>query len=75
MSHTGSRRNTTFVTQNLFRDCVLEHLRSLGLNKFVLWGRSMGATSALMYCTEYNPKDVFLQVIDSGFYSFEKIAV
>jgi len=34
----------------------------------------MGATSALLYCVKYNPKDIILQIIDSAFYSFEMIA-
>jgi alpha-beta hydrolase superfamily lysophospholipase len=42
--------------------------------KFILWGRSMGATSALLYCVEYNPQDVILQIVDSPFYSFAMIA-
>lgn len=56
------------------RDCTLNYLRSIGFNKFVLWGRSMGATSALLYSLKYRPQDILLQVLDSPFYSFEMIA-
>jgi len=46
----------------------------MGFQKFILWGRSMGATSALLYSLNYEPADVILQVVDSPFYSFEMIA-
>jgi hypothetical protein len=42
--------------------------------RFILWGRSMGATSALLYCLKYKPADVVMQIVDSPFYSFETIA-
>jgi hypothetical protein len=46
------------------------HLRKIGFKRFVLWGRSMGATSSLLFTTFYKPNDVLLQIIDSPFYSF-----
>lgn len=46
----------------------------MGFKRFVLWGRSMGATSSLLYCLKYKPEDVVLQVVDSAFFSFEMIA-
>ena len=58
----------------LLRDSIIIYLRQAGFKKFVLWGRSMGATSSLLYCLKYQPKDVILQVVDSPFYSFEMIA-
>lgn len=58
----------------LCRDCALNYLRRIGYKRFILWGRSMGATSSLLYCLKYNPEDVVLQIIDSAFYSFEMIA-
>lgn len=46
----------------------------LRYTKFVLWGRSMGAVSALLHIITYhNPKDVILLVLDSPFSSFEQI--
>ena len=42
----------------------------MGFKRFVLWGRSMGATSSLLYCLKYKPEDVVLQVVDSAFFSF-----
>jgi len=53
---------------------MMVRLRKLGFSRFVLWGRSMGATSALLYSLTYRPDDVVLQVIDSPFFSFEMIA-
>jgi pimeloyl-ACP methyl ester carboxylesterase len=53
---------------------MIGHLRQAGFRRFILWGRSMGATSALLYSLRYRPQDVLLQVIDSPFYSFEMIA-
>jgi hypothetical protein len=53
---------------------MLGQLRREGLGPFVLWGRSMGATSALLYSLRYRPQDVLLQVVDSPFYSFQMIA-
>jgi len=50
-------------------------MRSIGFKKFVLWGRSMGATSLLLYSIKHQPKDVILQISDSAFYSFEKVAL
>ncbi len=44
-------------------------------SKFVLWGRSMGAVSALLHSITYNnPSDIIMLVLDSPFSSFEKIA-
>jgi pimeloyl-ACP methyl ester carboxylesterase len=53
---------------------MMVRLRQRGFSRFVLWGRSMGATSALLYSLAYRPQDVVLMVIDSPFYSFEMIA-
>lgn len=51
-------------------ESVLNVLRSR-YEKFVLWGRSMGAVSALLYVTAYNnPSDIIMLVLDSPFSSF-----
>lgn len=73
-SPTAWRRRKTLVKVGLRRDSIINYLRQQGFKKFILWGRSMGATSALLYCLKYNPEDVILQIIDSAFYSFEMIA-
>jgi len=49
-------------------------LKGKGFKKFMLWGRSMGATSALLYTIKYQPKDITLLLLDSPFYSFSSIA-
>ena len=68
------KRNKIFVNVILSRDFILNFLKRRGFNKFVLWGRSMGATSALLYTIKYKPKNIILLVLDSAFYSFESIA-
>ena len=50
------------------------HIKPKGFKKFILWGRSMGATSALLYTIKYKPTNIILLVLDSAFYSFESIA-
>ena len=49
---------------------VVDHLHSLQkFDKIVLWGRSMGAVTALMYLTEQpsHQEKVACAVLDSGF--------
>ena len=70
----ASRKKKTFVYSLVYRDCILEQLRSRGYHKFILWGRSMGATAILLFSITYKPADVALLVLDSPFYSFESIA-
>jgi len=69
LSLTEWNRNKILVTTYLCRDSIINHLRRT-FKKFILWGRSMGATSSLLYCLKYQPKDVIMQIIDSPFYSF-----
>lgn len=73
-SLTAWKKNKTLVYVAWPRDSMLGHLRQTGYKRFVLWGRSMGATSALLYSLRYSPQDILLQVVDSPFYSFEMIA-
>jgi pimeloyl-ACP methyl ester carboxylesterase len=55
-------------------ESVLNILR-FRYSRFVLWGRSMGAVSALLYAITYNnPSDVTMLVLDSPFSSFETIS-
>lgn len=68
--HTAWRRSRTLVNLLIWRDCIISYLRLMSFKKFILWGRSMGATSSLLYCIKYQPEDVLLQVVDSPFYSF-----
>jgi alpha-beta hydrolase superfamily lysophospholipase len=66
-------KNTIFVRTAIIVEAVLKVLRSR-YSKFVLWGRSMGAVSALLYTIAYNnPEDIILLVLDSPFSSFEVI--
>lgn len=52
---------------------VLNHLASLGsVSKIGLWGRSMGAATAIMYSAD-NQDKVHASVLDSGFASFGDI--
>ena len=49
--------------------CVIEYLlKSKKVSKIGLWGRSMGAVTALMYTSEH-PSLISALVLDSGFYS------
>ena len=49
--------------------CVIEYLlKSKKVSKIGLWGRSMGAVTAIMYASEH-PKNISALVLDSGFYS------
>jgi len=53
--------------------CVIEYLlKSKKVSKIGLWGRSMGAVTALMYASEH-PSLVSALVLDSGFYSLNTL--
>lgn len=73
-SLTECRKNKTLVSMSRHRDCTLSYLRKLGYSRFVLWGRSMGGSSALLYSSHFRPTDVVFMVLDSPFFSFEMIA-
>ena len=50
-------------------NCVIEYLyKSKKVSKIGLWGRSMGAATAIMYASE-NPKKISALILDSSFYS------
>ena len=52
---------------------VIKHLLGLGsVSKIGLWGRSMGAATAIMYTADV-PDQIHAQVLDSGFSSFGDI--
>ena len=56
-------------------DAVVSYLLSLGsVSKLGLWGRSMGAATAVMYLSENNDK-VSAAVLDSGFAAFDSIVL
>ena len=51
--------------------CVVEYLlKSKKVSKIGLWGRSMGAVTAVMYANEH-PSLIDAMVLDSGFYSLK----
>ena len=53
--------------------CVIEYLlKSKKVSKFALWGRSMGAVTAIMYASEH-PKIISALILDSGFYSLNQL--
>ena len=53
--------------------CIIEYLqKSKKVGKIALWGRSMGAVTAIMYASEH-PEDISALVLDSGFYSLKKL--
>ena len=53
--------------------CVVEYLiKSKKVNKIGLWGRSMGAVTAIMYANEH-PSLIDAMILDSGFYSLKML--
>ena len=53
--------------------CVIEYLlKSKKVSKIGLWGRSMGAVTAIMYASEH-PSNISALVLDSGFYSLNTL--
>ena len=53
--------------------CVIEYLlKSKKVSKIGLWGRSMGAVTAIMYASEH-PSEISALVLDSGFYSLNTL--
>ena len=53
--------------------CIIDYLKkSKKVGKIALWGRSMGAVTAIMYASEH-PEDISALVLDSGFYSLKKL--
>lgn len=55
---------------------VIKYLgEKFNYESFVLWGRSMGAVSAVMYLSKFPNKSVKCLILDSPFSSFEKTAI
>ena len=53
--------------------CIIEYLqKSKKVGKIGLWGRSMGAVTAIMYASEH-PEDISALVLDSGFHSLKQL--
>ena len=50
------------------------YLRNCKFQSFILWGRSMGASSALYYVLKEHPEDVIVQILDSPYFSFSGVA-
>ena len=44
-----------------------------GIKKFILWGRSMGAASAVLYCSQFNCKYVIGLILDSPYCRLEEM--
>ena len=54
-------------------EAVMSFLKDTGeFNAFVLWGRSMGAVTALLY-TSKNPGITTALILDSPYYCFKKV--
>ena len=54
-------------------DCVVEYLKkSNKVSNIGLWGRSMGAVTAIMYASK-KPEEISVMVLDSGFYSLKTL--
>ena len=52
-------------------DCVVEYLKkSKKVSKIALWGRSMGAVTAIMYAAK-KQNEISAMILDSGFYSLK----
>ena len=49
--------------------------KKYGIERFVLWGRSMGAASAIKYCENRDNFDIFGLILDSCYKSFEQLAI
>ena len=53
--------------------CVIDYLKGLGtVSEICLWGRSMGAATAIMYMAE-NAGAVKCAILDSSFSTFQKV--
>ena len=54
-------------------DCAGEYLKkSNKVSKIALWGRSIGAVTAIMYASR-KPNEISAMVLDSGFYSLKTL--
>ncbi len=52
---------------------VVKHLQDkFGIDRVNLWGRSMGAVTAVLYCAKYS-RNVKKMVLDSPFCSFRQL--
>ena len=56
--------------------CVIKHLIAKhSFKQFVLWGRSMGAISALLYLYKYQSTNILGAVYDSPYADLKTIAI
>ena len=54
-------------------DCVIDYLKKTHkVSTIGLWGRSMGAVTAIMYASK-NPNKISAMVLDSGFFSLKTL--
>ena len=57
-------------------ESVLKFLKNhLCMEEFVLWGRSMGATTAILHQLKYGCSRVKALVLDSPFHTLDKLAI
>lgn len=54
---------------------VIAHIHRRNGNKFILWGRSMGATSLLRYLQLYGSDNIVCAVVDSPYKSLRMLVV
>ena len=54
-------------------DCAIEYLKKTNkVSNIALWGRSMGAVTAIMYASK-NPNKISAMILDSGFFSLKTL--
>jgi pimeloyl-ACP methyl ester carboxylesterase len=57
-------------------DSIIQYLENMGFNQFFLWGRSMGAVTALLYIISMKrSENVIGMVLDSPFASLRKMSI
>lgn len=57
-------------------DAIIKYLEQLGFNQFFLWGRSMGAVTALLYMTTMKrSENIIGLILDSPFSSLRKMSI
>ena len=66
----------TFISLGYFEQHdlldVIQHMKQFtNISKFILWGRSMGAATALLHMAKYHTPEVLGMICDSHFSSLE----
>ena len=71
--YSGGKYTTLGVKEAGECKVVLQHLKDVfGFKKFILWGRSMGAVTAIIFASEC-PQDLDFLVLDSPFSDMEEL--